>query len=57
MAIEWGMVDKSPFDQMKNGRKRTLRVKEKNRELFLTQEEADKLQQLYTERGTLSCNR
>lgn len=43
MAIEWGMLDKSPFEQMKNGRKRTLRVKEQNRELFLTPDEANKL--------------
>ena len=43
MAIEWGMLDKSPFEQMKNGRKRTLRVKEQNREYFLTLEEANKL--------------
>ena len=43
MAVEWGMIDKSPFEQMKNGRRRTLRVKEQNREEFLTPEEANKL--------------
>ncbi|UCF03237.1 MAG: site-specific integrase [Deltaproteobacteria bacterium] len=43
MSVEWGMLDKSPFEQMKNGRKRTLRVKEQNREVFLTPEEANKL--------------
>lgn len=44
MAVEWGDLDKSPFDSIKNGSgKNRLRVKEKNRDVFLTPDEVNKL--------------
>jgi integrase len=42
MAVEWGDLDKTPFEKL-NGRRRTLRVQEHNREVFLEPEEVNRL--------------